>query len=89
MATYIVTYDLSTPARNYSQLYERIKSYGTWAQITESSYAVVSGESAVAVREYLAEALGNNDKLLVAALGSYAWRGLGAKAGELLKTHIG
>ena len=77
MAAYIVTYDLSAPDRNYSGLLELIRSYGTFAQLTESSWVVVTNSDATLVEAYLARALDSNDKLFVGALGPpAAWRGL-------------
>ena len=73
MARYIVTYDLVGPTKNYSGLIERIKSYGTWAQISESSWAVVTNQSATQVVDYLKQPLDSNDKLLVGPLGKCAW----------------
>ena len=52
MSAYIITYDLSQPGRNYDDLYARIKSYGAWARITESSWAVVTEQNPVAVRDH-------------------------------------
>ncbi len=85
MATHIITYDLSAPGRNYDELYKRIKAYGDWAHITESSWAVKTADTAVAVRDNLWGAMDNNDKLLVAQLsGNAAWEGLGKKIGDWL-----
>ena len=47
MSRYIITYDLSKPGRNYDDLYQRIKSYGTWAKIAESSWAIVTDQTTV------------------------------------------
>ena len=38
MATYIITYDLLAPGRNYDDLYSRIRSYNDYAQIVESTW---------------------------------------------------
>ena len=64
MSAYIVTYDLSSPGRDYEELYKRIKECGPWARITESSWAVSTYQTAVAVRDHISPALDNNDKLL-------------------------
>ena len=68
MARYIISYDLSSPGRNYSDLYKRIKSYN-WAKIAESSWAVATDQTAEQIRDYLAPALDDNDKILVGPLG--------------------
>ncbi|MXX52655.1 MAG: CRISPR-associated protein Cas2 [Chloroflexi bacterium] len=89
MATYIVTYDLSAPGRNYDDLYKRIKAYGTWAQITESSWAIVTDKTATSVRDNLGKSLDTNDKLFVGDLSRpYAWRGLGQRIGNWLAKNV-
>ena len=45
MASYIISYDLRKPERNYEALYEAIKAYGTWAHINESLWAVVTSQT--------------------------------------------
>ena len=85
MSRYIITYDLSKPGRNYDDLYQRINSYGTWAKIAESSWAIVTDQTTVAVRDYLKPALDSNDKLLVGLLGTSAWIGLSTKVSDWLK----
>ena len=53
MTAYIISYDLSKD-RDYESLIEAIKNYGTWAHITQSTWAVVaSNSSAKKVRENL------------------------------------
>ena len=85
MARYIITYDLSSPGRNYEALYDRIKSYDRWAHITESSWAIVTQKSAAEIRDHLGEVLDSNDKLLVGKLGTSAWRGLRDEISQWLK----
>ena len=87
MSVYIITYDLSRPGRNYSELYSRIKSYGSWAKITESSWAISTPSTAVSIRDHLTPALDANDKILVGALGSSAWKGLDDEVSKWLKTN--
>ena len=87
MTRYIITYDLRAPGRNYDALYKRIKSFGTWARITESSWAIVSDKKETAVRDYLLKALDSNDWLLVGPLGSSAWYGLPKDVSDWLQTN--
>lgn len=68
MAVYVISYDLKSPGRNYSELYRRIKSYSGWAHIVESTWAVVSTQTSVQVRDYLSSALDSNDRLFVGVL---------------------
>jgi hypothetical protein len=74
MSTYIISYDLSNN-RDYESLYEAIKAYGTWAHITESTWAVVSSNSsAVDIRDDLKRTIDSDDKLFVIKSGiEAAW----------------
>ena len=88
MATYIISYDLKKPGQNYDQLYEAIKSYGTWARINESVWAVVTTNSAVYIRDHLTGFIDTNDRLFVIKSGvEAAWRNSICK-NEWLKEHL-
>ena len=77
MTKYVITYDLSQPGRNYNALYGRIKSYGTYAQITESTWIIASTQTAAEVRDNLGSTMDNNDKLFVSVVSvPAAWIGL-------------
>ncbi|MCK4241417.1 MAG: hypothetical protein KAX30_07315 [Candidatus Atribacteria bacterium] len=73
MACYIISYDLRKD-RDYEALYEAIKSYGTWAHITESTWAVTTSKSAVQVRDHLSSVMDNDDRLFIVKSGvEAAW----------------
>lgn len=72
MSTYIISYDLKKPVQNYIELYGAIKSYGTWAQINESVWAVVTASSAVQIREKLLTYIDLDDRLFVIKSGREA-----------------
>lgn len=75
MACYVISYDLRQPRRNYDDLYAAIKSYGTWARINESFWAIVTSSSAVQVRDYLAQFMDSDDRLFVMKSGrEAAWQ---------------
>ena len=79
MATYIITYDLRNN-RDYSSLYSAIKSYGTWARITESSWAIVTEQNTAQVRDFLSSSMDADDRLFVAKYGgAAAWKNVIAK----------
>ena len=91
MASYMVTYDLGQPNRDYEKLKERIKGIsGTWAFITESSYIVVSNQkNSVQIRDDLAQAIDDDDMLFVAKLsGEGAWKNLSDEKTKWLKAHL-
>lgn len=76
MATHLVSYDLIS-GKNYDKLHTAIKSYGTWAHIHESLWAVVSSDSAVQVRDHLLRYIDHDDRLFVVRSdGEAAWRGV-------------
>lgn len=87
MACYIISYDLRAE-RDYEPLHEAIKSYGTWAHILESTWAVVASKSAVEVRDHLLDHLDDDDGLFVVKSGvEAAWRSVLCKS-EWLKEHL-
>lgn len=71
MNCYLISYDLANN-RDYVSLFRAIKSYGTWAHITESNWAVVTTKSALEVRNHLANVLDSDDSLIVVRSGSEA-----------------
>lgn len=74
---FIIMYDLKATGRNYSKLHEAIKSYRTWAKITESSWAIVTDVNAKEIRNYLETFMDSNDRLFVIKSGhNSAWRNI-------------
>lgn len=69
---YIISYDLCKPGRDYSSLYWAIKSYARWGKLTESTWAIVSSESAVQIRNNLMQFMDANDRLIVILSGREA-----------------
>lgn len=69
MNTYIITYDVDT---EHQDLYDAIKSYGTWAHINESVWAVASVKSAKEIRDHLKSQLTSDDSLFVVKSGTEA-----------------
>ena len=68
MNTLLITYDIQNTGdcgSCYNSLYEAIKSYGTWAHITESCWAIKTNSSATTVRDRLLSLLRENDRLMV------------------------
>lgn len=72
--TFIVTYDAHEDT-NYESLYEALKSYKTWAKITESTWAIVTDQKATEVRDKLVKFLPKGSRLfLVKSASIAAWR---------------
>lgn len=88
MAVYQISYDLRKQ-KDYSSLIERIKSYGTWCHPLESTWIVVTNQTAVQVRDYLKVVMDNDDGLLVARLqGEAAWFGLSHEVAQWIKNNL-
>jgi hypothetical protein len=76
MPAYIIGYDLNTPGKDYEDLSEAIKGYGTWWHHLDSTWIIVTDQTHVEVRDHLWRFMDDNDELLVAQLaGNAAWRG--------------
>ncbi len=91
LASYLITYDLSKPDRNYAGLYDAIKVIsGSWAHIAESSWIVVANDqTSVAIRDRLKSVMDSNDKLIVCKLtGQVAWFGLSQTQTDWLKENL-
>jgi len=71
---YIISFDLN-PNRNYYNLFEAIKSYGTWAKITESTWAIVTEVGVTQIRDNICQYINPDEKILVVKSGGMAaWR---------------
>lgn len=71
MSALLISYDLRKPGRNYSGLFEAIKSIGTshW-HCLESVWIVKTVSTGTRVRDLLSHHVDANDKLLVVSLSS-------------------
>jgi len=70
----VIEYDLLTPGKDYDALYKAIKSYGTWARLTESTWFVKTEATCPQIRDKLLAVMDANDRLFVGELtGSAAW----------------
>lgn len=69
---YIILYELKTPMKDYTSLYNAIKSYEHWGKITSTSWAVVSELSHIAIRDNLSQFIGKEDRLMVIQSGLHA-----------------
>jgi hypothetical protein len=84
-----VSYDLRSPGRNYSQLYEALRSYHNWCHPLESLWVVVSPDNSKAVRDKLLSHLDRNDGLFVTTLtGEAAWYGLSDEVSRWLSENL-
>lgn len=76
MKVYQINYDLRKN-RDYTSLFNKIESYGTWAKPLESCWIIATNQSAEQLRDSLASVIDSDDGLLVTRLsGEAAWRRL-------------
>ncbi|ENZ0175286.1 hypothetical protein ACF958_004121, partial [Providencia rettgeri] len=74
MSSYLISYDL-IKNKDYEKIYDAIKSFGTWARVTESVWVITSDLSSTEIRDNLSEHMDSDDRLLVLkSSGVAAWR---------------
>lgn len=89
MATYIVSYDLNAPGQHYSELYDYLKSSGTWWHNLDSTWLVVTSLSAAELRDGIQRHIDSNDKVLVVqTAGVGAWYGISESGSTWLKEQL-
>lgn len=89
MASVLITYDLITPGKKYTELHGAIKALGTWWHCVESTWIIKSDLSIVQIRDALKKHVDSNDKLLVLALsGTGAWVGLNKNCSDWLTSNL-
>lgn len=89
MATYIVSYDLRAPDKDYEKLTEYLKSQSAWWHYLGSTWVIVSDLTAVQLRNEIRAHCDANDRILViSAGGTAAWDGFPTKANEWLKKKL-
>jgi hypothetical protein len=76
MTAVLISYDLNSPGRTYDKLIEKIKSYGTWANILKSTW-IVAGPylTAQGVSDALQPILDANDELFCVEIDGKARQG--------------
>lgn len=79
MRTYLVTYDLMRPGKDYPALFNAIKSAaaaGGWAHPLDSFWLINTGLTGAQLRDYLLRFIDRNDRIFVADVGN-DWAGFG------------
>lgn len=88
MKTYLISYDLKIPGRNYQGLYDVLKSFSKWGNINDSVWIIKSSKSSVEIRDYLLKYMDYNDSLFVIKTEKEAaWRNVRANS-EWLKNNL-
>ena len=68
MNSFVISYDISKTGdyeNVHNLLVDRIQSYGVWAHITDSCWAIRSDTSAVNIRNFLWSVMRAEDRLIV------------------------
>lgn len=85
----LISYDLSKPGRDYSDLYKAIKKLGGWWHHLESDWITTSSLSCADIRDQLTPYLDANDKIAVFGLsGGWATKGISKKGNQWLSDHL-
>ena len=90
MAQYLIAYDLRRPEYEYVGLFDAIKALGSthWRSM-ESTWIVVSTQSALHITKALWAHMNKSDKLLVIEVtDKAAWAGFSDKSSDWLKNNL-
>lgn len=89
MTTYMVSYDLGKPGRDYDGLTKYLEGFGTYWHNLESTWLIVTDKTAGEVRDGASSFLDSSDKLLVAQVRTPgAWRGFGKSGSDWLMKYL-
>lgn len=87
MSALLVTYDLRKPGQDYDDFLKEIKRH-SWARLSESSYAIDSGETPIDAFDRLSHYIDANDQLFVITL-TNGWKGRGPQdVYDWLRQHL-
>ena len=64
MNTILISYDLQAPGKDYSRLWEHLKSYRNWAKPLESMWLLRTALTAIQVRDAAVKHVDQNDKIV-------------------------
>lgn len=73
LETIVVSYDIKDSENyDYEKLYTFLKSFGTWAKITESLWAIKTDESVSEIRDKIKEIVPEDSSLFITKSSSVA-----------------
>jgi hypothetical protein len=89
MRVLLVTYDLKKPSQEYSKLYEILKSLPKWWHYLESTWLILTSDSAKQLYDKLCPTLDDNDNVFLIEIikGDY-WGWLPKDAWKWIKENI-
>lgn len=65
MSVKLITYDLNSQGQKHAEVLAKIKEFGTWARLSESSYAVKSSLTTEQICNKFTNLIDDNDSFLV------------------------
>ncbi|WP_312754066.1 CRISPR-associated protein Cas2 [Rummeliibacillus suwonensis] len=87
MTVRLITYDLNSPGQDYKKLYEKIKSYGSWAHYLDSVWFVQTTKNISDIRDDLKQVIDKGDHIFICTVNDYSgWTN--KKLWEWLKDRI-
>lgn len=88
MKILLVSYDLNKPGKNYSALYDILKTAPYWWHYLESTWLLATNETPTQWNEKLKAAIDENDNILIVDITKRPRQGwLPTKAWEWIKEH--
>lgn len=85
----MVGYDLGKPGRDYDGLIKYLKSFSWWWHHLDSTWLIVTDQTAAQVRDGAGAFLDSSDRLLVAKVSSPgAWRGIPESGSDWLHKNL-
>lgn len=68
MSVKLITYDLNAQGQKHAEVLTKIKNFGSWARLSESSYAIKSNLTPEQLYQQFKPLIDNNDNLLILTL---------------------
>jgi hypothetical protein len=65
MTKFIVTYDLHSPGKDYTKLLDKLRSYGNYGHIQESTWLIFTDGTSLQLARELWQFMDGNDSLYV------------------------
>lgn len=65
MSNYLVTYDLTGPARDYEKLFTKLRSFDNWCKVLESVWIISSPLTVSGVFQEIHPFIDSDDKLFI------------------------
>jgi hypothetical protein len=89
MTSYIVSYDLKTPGKDYDDLIKYLKTHANWWHHLGSTWIIVTDLTAAQLRDAIRSHVDSNDKVVVVkSAGVGAWFGFSDKDSTWLSSNL-